>query len=307
MCVILALSIVDPITRFTSFVNEMKSMEYAVSDTREFLDLPELAEPDGRAETSGASIALDHVSFSYDGGNEVIHDVSLRMPQGSFCALVGPSGSGKSTLARLIARHWDVQGGSVSVGGVDVRKMPLDQLSELVSFVAQDNYLFDDTVRENIRMGRITATDSEVEAAAHDAGCDSFINELEHGYDTNVGGSGAHLSGGERQRISIARAVLKNPSLLVFDEATASVDSETEHLIQEAIERLIQNRTTIMIAHRLSTLSRANKIVVVDQGEIIECGPPEELLAARGKYYRLVEIQSMSDQLHRSKAAERFD
>ena len=287
MCVILALSIVDPITRFTSFVNEMKSMEYAVSDTREFLDLPELAEPDGRAETSGASIALDHVSFSYDGGNEVIHDVSLRMPQGSFCALVGPSGSGKSTLARLIARHWDVQGGSVSVGGVDVRKMPLDQLSELVSFVAQDNYLFDATIRENIRLGRPQATDEEGAAAARAACCEEFVKRLPQGIDTPAGEAGGALSGGERQRISIARAILKDAPIVLLDEATAFTDPENEDKIQRSIARLAAGKTLVVIAHRLSTITSADCIVVIDQGRIVDQGKHRELLGRCPLYARM--------------------
>lgn len=287
MCVILALSIVDPITRFTSFVNEMKSMEYAVSDTREFLDLPELAEPDGRAETSGASIALDHVSFSYDGGNEVIHDVSLRVPQGSFCALVGPSGSGKSTLARLIARHWDVQGGSVSVGGVDVRKMPLDQLSELVSFVAQDNYLFDATIRENIRLGRPQATDEEVAAAARAACCEEFVKRLPQGIDTPAGEAGGALSGGERQRISIARAILKDAPIVLLDEATAFTDPENEDKIQRSIARLAAGKTLVVIAHRLSTITSADCIVVIDQGRIVDQGKHRELLGRCPLYARM--------------------
>ena len=158
------------------------------------------------------------MSFSYESGEEVLHDVSLRVPRGSFCALVGPSGSGKSTLARLIARHWDVGAGAVRVGGVDVRDMPLDQLSQLVSFVAQDNYLFDCSLRENIRMGKPDATDDEVLAAARAACCDDFIGRLPHGYDTPAGEAGHALSGGERQRISIARAILKDAPIVVLDE-----------------------------------------------------------------------------------------
>ena len=257
MCVILALSIVDPITRFTSFVNE----------------------PDGRAETSGASIALDHVSFSYDGGNEVIHDVSLRMPQGSFCALVGPSGSGKSTLARLIARHWDVQGGSVSVGGVDVRKMPLDQLSELVSF--------DATIRENIRLGRPQATDEEVAAAARAACCEEFVKRLPQGIDTPAGEAGGALSGGERQRISIARAILKDAPIVLLDEATAFTDPENEDKIQRSIARLAAGKTLVVIAHRLSTITSADCIVVIDQGRIVDQGKHRELLGRCPLYARM--------------------
>ena len=190
----------------------------------------------------------------------------------------------------------------------DVRDLSLKQLRSSISVVMQDVFLFSDSISENVKLGKRDSIDPEtVRKAAADARANSFIERMDQKYDTVIGERGVGLSGGERQRVSIARAMLKNPSILVFDEATASVDSETEHLIQEAIERLISGRTTIMIAHRLSTLSKANKIVVVDNGEIIECGSPEELLAAKGKYYRLVEIQSMSDKLTRAKAESRFD
>lgn len=193
-------------------------------------------------------------------------------------ALVGPSGSGKSTIAKLIAGFWDVSSGSITMGSQELKKIPLTELYEQIAYVSQDNYLFDDTVRENIRMGRITATDSEVEAAAHDAGCDSFINELERGYDTNVGGSGAHLSGGERQRVAIARAMLKNAPIIILDEATAYIDPENEAVIQSAIAKLVKNKTVIVIAHRLSTITDADNIVVVNGGHIEAQGKHGELL-----------------------------
>ncbi len=287
MCAILALAVVDPITRFATFVNEMKAMEYAVADTREFLDLPELDEPARRARTSGSSIELDDVGFSYEAGNEVIHGVSLTVPQGSFTALVGPSGSGKSTLARLIARHWDVGGGSVRVGGVDVREMPLDQLSELVSFVAQDNYLFDATIRENIRLGRPAATDDKVTEAARAACCDEFVERLPYGYDTSAGEAGGALSGGERQRISIARAILKDAPVVLLDEATAFTDPENEDAIQRSIARLAAGKTLVVIAHRLSTITSADNIVVVDRGRVVDQGTHRELLARCPLYGRM--------------------
>ena len=200
---------------------------------------------------------------------------------------MGPSGSGKSTLARLIARHWDVGAGAVRVGGVDVRDMPLDQLSQLVSFVAQDNYLFDCSLRENIRMGKPDATDDEVLAAARAACCDDFIGRLPHGYDTPAGEAGHALSGGERQRISIARAILKDAPIVVLDEATAFADPENEALIQRALARLCEGKTVLMIAHRLSTVVDADLIAVVDGGVIVERGTHDELLAAGGLYARL--------------------
>ena len=193
-------------------------------------------------------------------------------------ALVGPSGSGKSTLAKLMAGFWDVKNGVITMGGHDLKQIPLEQLYDQVAFVSQDNYLFDDTVRENIRMGRIGATDAEVEAAAKAAGCESFIGELENGYDTRVGGAGAHLSGGERQRIALARAMLKNAPIVILDEATAYIDPENEAVIQKAVAELVKNKTVIVIAHRLSTITGADNIVVVKDGRIEAQGKHQELL-----------------------------
>lgn len=287
MCVILALAIVDPIMRFTAFVNDVKSMEYAVADAAEFLGLPELPETARSALVEGSAVELDGVCFSYDAGEEVIHDVSLSVPQGSFTALVGPSGSGKSTLARLIARHWDADAGSVKIGGADVRDMPLDQLSGLVSFVAQDNYLFDMSIRENIRLGRPGASDGEVAFAAAAACCDEFVQRLPRGYDTPVGEAGSALSGGERQRISIARAILKDAPVIVLDEATAFTDPESEDKIQRSIARLSEGKTLVVIAHRLSTVTGADQIAVVDDGRIAATGTHESLLASCPLYTRM--------------------
>lgn len=287
MCVILALAIVDPIMRFTAFVNDVKSMEYAVADVAEFLGLPELPEPARRASVEGSAIELDGVRFAYDASEEVIHGVSLSMPQGSFTALVGPSGSGKSTLARLIARHWDVDAGSVKIGGADVRDMPLDQLSELVSFVAQDNYLFDVSIGENIRLGRPGASDEEVASAATAACCDEFVQRLPRGFDTPVGEAGGALSGGERQRISIARAILKDAPVVVLDEATAFTDPENEDKIQRSIAHLSAGKTLVVIAHKLSTVTGANQIAVVDDGRIVATGTHESLLASCPLYAKM--------------------
>ena len=284
---VLALAVVAPLMKLSSFLNEAKAMEYAVADASEFLDLPELPEPAQRAAVRDEGVELANVSFSYESGEEVLHDVSLRVPRGSFCALVGPSGSGKSTLARLIARHWDVGAGAVRVGGVDVRDMPLDQLSQLVSFVAQDNYLFDCSLRDNIRMGKPDATDDEVLAAARAACCDDFIGRLPHGYDTPAGEAGHALSGGERQRISIARAILKDAPIVVLDEATAFADPENEALIQRALGVLCAGKTVLMIAHRLSTVAGADAIYVLDGGRLAEQGTHAELVEAGGLYARM--------------------
>ncbi|MGR1083211.1 ABC transporter ATP-binding protein [Olegusella massiliensis] len=288
MCVVLALAIVDPIARFTSFVNELKSMEYAVADAAEFLDLPELPEADRRATgVKDPSVELKDVRFSYGEGEEVLHGVSLSMPSGSFTALVGPSGSGKSTLARLLVRHWDVDGGSIAIGGVDVRDMPLAQLSGLVSFVAQDNYLFDASIRENIRLGNPAASDEEVEEAARAACCDDFVSRLPQGLDTPAGAAGLELSGGERQRVSIARAILKDAPIVVLDEATAFTDPESEDKIQRSIVLLSAGKTLVVIAHRLSTIVGADRIAVIDGGRVIAAGRHDELLSACPLYSRM--------------------
>ena len=210
---------------------------------------------------------------------EALNGVSFTINEGEFVFLVGPSGSGKSTIAKLIAGFWDVTDGSVSIGGVDLRKIPLDQLNQKIAYVSQDNYLFDRSVRENIRMGRRNATDQEVEAVAKAAGCDTFIRALDHGYDTICGGGGGHLSGGEKQRISIARAMLKDAPIVILDEATASIDPENEALIQQALSKLTKGKTLIVIAHRLGTIAEADKIVVVKNGEILAEGRQEELLS----------------------------
>ena len=221
--------------------------------------------------------------------------------------IVGTTGSGKATLINLIMRYYDDYEGEIFIDGKNIRDIDMSYYRSQIGFVQQEPLMFKDTVFNNIAYGSPDAHVEQVLRAADIANAHGFISRLPDGYDTMVGERGIGLSGGERQRLSIARAVMKNPSILIFDEATAAVDSETEHLIQEAIERLIRGRTTLMIAHRLSTLRNANKIVVVDKGEIIECGSPEELLAKKGKYYKLVQIQSMGEQLQKQKAEENFE
>lgn len=211
MCLILSLSIIAPLMRLEVFVNEMKVMEYGIKETLEFINMPELPNADKPVKLAHSDIELEHVSFSYTGKeNEmVLHDINLKMPQGSFTALVGPSGGGKSTVARLIARFWDVTDGCIKIGGVNIKDIPLKQLSDTVSFVTQDNFLFNCSLKENIRLGDPSATDEQVFAAAKAACCDEFISRLEKGYDTPAGDAGKRLSGGEKQRIAIARAILK--------------------------------------------------------------------------------------------------
>ncbi|MEY8333595.1 ABC transporter ATP-binding protein [Lachnospiraceae bacterium 47-T17] len=280
MCLILSLSIIAPLMRLEVFVNEMKVMEYGIKETLEFINMPELPEIGKKVELTHSDIELEHVSFSYTGkeNETVLHDVSLKMPQGSFIALVGPSGGGKSTVARLIARFWDVSGGSIKIGSVNIKDIPLKQLSDTVSFVTQDNFLFNCSLKENIRLGDPSATDEQVYEAAKAACCDEFIGKLEFGYDTPAGDAGKRLSGGEKQRIAIARAILKKAPIVILDEATAFTDPENEDKIQQSIMALTKGKTLLVIAHRLSTIQNADQIVLLQKGRIEAIGSQEELL-----------------------------
>ena len=227
-------------------------------------------------------------------GNEVLHGISMTLPQGSYTAFVGPSGSGKSTIARLIASLWDVDSGSIEIGGVNIKNLSLEEYNRRVAYVSQDNFLFDLSVRENIRLGRLEATDSEVEEIARKSGCYDFIMSLENGFDTIVGGSGAHLSGGERQRIAIARAMMKDAPIVILDEATAYTDPENEAIIQQSVAQLVKGKTLIVIAHRLSTVKDADQIYVIKDGKIDSHGTHEELLAKNGLYKSMWEAHVQS-------------
>ena len=283
--IILSVGLITPLITLMSYSDDIRTMGTIFGEVRAILEAPEMERPsEGKGLTPrDNSLALRNVRFSYK-DKEVLHGVSMDIPEGSFVALVGPSGSGKSTVARLIASLWDVDSGSVSLGGVDIRKIPEEEYADRVAFVSQENYLFNTTVRENIRLGRAGATDEEVEKAAKASGCHDFIMGLEHGYDTVVGSSGGHLSGGERQRISIARAMLKAAPIVILDEATAYTDPENEAVIQRSVSRLSRGKTLIVIAHRLSTVTDADRIYVVKDGRIDDFGTHEELLARRGLY-----------------------
>ena len=280
LCLMMALGIVAPLMSATAFINSMKSMQFAVKDTRELLNLPQLSQVKQNAPLDDCNIQLKDVSFSYGGsdGKEVLRHLNLTIPQGKFTALVGPSGGGKSTIARLAARFWDVTGGSITLGGRDIRELPLKQLSREISFVTQDNFLFDCSLKENIRLGRPGASDEEVFAAARAAQCEEFIGRLEHGWDTAAGDAGKQLSGGERQRIAIARAILKDAPIVILDEATAFTDPENEDKIQRSIMALSKGKTLLVIAHRLSTIQNADQIVVLEKGQIVDRGTQRELL-----------------------------
>ena len=226
----------------------------------------------------------------------MLHDVSFTAKEGQVTALVGPSGSGKSTCARLAARLWDITAGRITVGGVDISTVDPEVLLTDYSMVFQDVVLFDDTVMENIRLGKRGATDEEVRAAAKAANCDEFVERLPQGYDTPIGENGAKLSGGERQRISIARALLKDAPIVLLDEATASLDVENETKVQGALSRLLQGKTVLVIAHRMRTVAGADHIVVLDDGHVAQQGAPAELMEQGGLYRRMVELQSESAQ-----------
>jgi ATP-binding cassette subfamily B protein len=250
------------------------------------LDEPELTQPAKPKMVSGYDVEFMNVTFSYDKSKETaaLSGVNFTAKQDEVTAIVGPSGGGKSTIAHLIPRFFDVKGGKITLGGVDVRDMRTDYLMEQVSFVFQDVFLFKQSVMDNIRLGSPNATDAQVVAAAKAAQCHGFIEKLPNGYDTVIGTRGVHLSGGERQRIAIARAIVKDAPVVVLDEATAFADPENEHLIQIAFETLMKDKTVIMIAHRLSTISSADKIVVVDGGKIVQQGRHDALIAESGRY-----------------------
>ena len=279
LAVMLSMSMVGSLAKLEVFSENMRQVKATVESLEAFLKMPALPEPAQPAAVTGTGVELYNVHFAYSAdGPEVLHGVDLSLPQGSFTALVGPSGGGKSTVAKLIARFWDVTDGSITIGGVDVRDMPLSQLSGLVSFVTQDNYLFRCSLLENIRLGNPAATDEEVKAAARAAQCEEFIAKLPQGYDTPAGEAGKRLSGGEKQRIAIARMLLKNAPIVILDEATAFTDLENEDKLQQSIAALTKGKTLLVIAHRLSTIKNADNIVVLKEGGILAQGTQKQLL-----------------------------
>lgn len=287
VCISIPLGFVGGVLKFAQAASQISRMDACLNVIWDFLGLPELTRPQERVELFGDSFSFENVSFSYHEGEEVLHDVSFQTKPGSITAIVGPSGSGKSTVAKLMAGFWDASGGAIRYGGHDVRDIPFGQLMEHIAYVAQDTFLFDRTIADNIRMGRQDATDAEVEEAARAAGAYEFIERLPQGFDTPAGEAGARLSGGERQRITIARAMLKDADVVILDEATAYADPENEALVERAISELVAGKTLVTIAHRLSTITGADQIIVMDAGRIIAQGRHGDLLASCPLYARM--------------------
>ena len=283
VCILLSMAIVGSLQNFTEFWESFAVISEVQPRIQALLDMEELTEPAQPKHTDKADMQMKDVHFGY-GDSEIIHGISFTAKAGSVTAFVGPSGSGKSTLAKLIARFWDVDAGAVLVGGIDIREMSLTDLTEKISYVSQDNFLFNMSLRDNIRIGKPEATDKEVEWAAAQAGCDEFISRFPQGYDTNAGDAGARLSGGERQRLAIARAILKNAPIVILDEATAFTDPENEDKLQRSIDKLTKGKTLIVIAHRLSTIMYADQILVLENGQITAQGTHEQLLTHSETY-----------------------
>lgn len=294
--IILAVSAIQPFLIAFTYHDDIAKAGAIFGEVGSIMTLEELDRPvvDVKKPADN-SIVLKDVHFSYHKGvegeekKEILHGISMSLPQGSYTAFVGPSGSGKSTIARLIASLWDVDSGSIEIGGVNIKNLSLEEYNRRVAYVSQDNFLFDMSVRENIRLGRQDATDKEVEDIAKKAGCYDFIKSLENGFDTIVGGSGAHLSGGERQRIAIARAMMKDAPIVILDEATAYTDPENEAIIQKSVAQLVKGKTLIVIAHRLSTVKDADKLYVIKNGVIDSEGTHEQLLSKKGLYKNMWE------------------
>jgi len=287
MLVVLSFGMLTPLIGIMSYSDDIGKISVIVGEINSILQKPELVRPKDKVKLTNYTVKGENVRFGYDEGKEILHGVNFEFRQGTVNALVGPSGSGKSTIAKLIASMWDVGSGKITIGGKDIREIPLEQLNKNIAYVAQDNFLFNESVRENIRKGNLAATDEEVENIAKASGCHEFIMKLENGYDTIVGSSGGHLSGGERQRIAIARAMLKNAPIVILDEATAYTDPENEAVIQSAVSKLVQGKTLIVVAHRLSTIVDSDQIFLVNGGKIEASGTHEELLKSSALYNEL--------------------
>ncbi|MEM8926238.1 MAG: ABC transporter ATP-binding protein [Actinomycetota bacterium] len=290
--IVITIRFSEPLALFANLATMFDFMEAAIDRIGELLAVPPLPTADGNTDIVGSRVAFDDVTFVYDQTEEeVLRGVSFDVPERSLTALVGTSGSGKTTITRLLTRFADPQQGSVTIGGVDIRTLTQDELMRQFSVVFQDVYLFDDTIRENIRLAKPNASDAEIEAAAAAANAHDFITALPNGYDTGVGEIGGALSGGERQRISIARAILKDAPIVILDEPTSALDTESEVAVQRAIDTLVQDKTLLVIAHRLSTVVAADNIIVLEAGQIVEEGDHATLLEGNGRYSEMWNAQ----------------
>ncbi|HEN6034886.1 TPA: ABC transporter ATP-binding protein [Streptococcus agalactiae] len=277
--IILSFGTIQNIMRVMSYSDDLGRISTITGEIESILNSRELSHKELSLEVKTNSIKLENVDFSYEADKKVLNNISLEIEDGSINALVGLSGSGKSTIAKLIAGFWDVDSGEIKIGGVNIKNIPLEKLTSLISYVSQDNFLFDMSIKDNIRVGKKDASDEEIIEICKKSGCHNFIIGLTNGYDTIVGEGGGHLSGGERQRISIARAMIKNAPIVILDEATSYMDPENERVMQEAISKLVKGKTLIIIAHRLKTITDVDKIFVVSNGEIENCGKHKELLS----------------------------
>ena len=303
MIIVLAVGVITPIMTCMSYSDDLAQLNTIIGEVTNILSQEELVRPEIMQKIpTNNTVKLQSVAFGYH-EKEVLHGVNMEFEEGTVNALVGPSGSGKSTIAKLVAALWDVSSGSITLGGVDIRELPLDIYNEKIAYVSQDNYLFDASVMENIRMGKAGATDEEVIAAAKNSGCHEFIMQLVNKYNTIAGGAGGHLSGGERQRIAIARAMLKDAPIIILDEATAYTDPENEAIIQAAVAKLVKGKTLIVIAHRLSTIADSDKIFVIKDGMVDSEGTHEELLSKNGLYKEMWQAHmSVKDSMTGGKA-----
>ena len=289
MCVLLSYASYKPLLKAMAYTDAMANVRVVFGEIQSVLDLPEMVRADTAGAPQGFDVRFENVVFGYGGatGTTVFDGLNFTAKEGELTAIVGSSGSGKSTVAKLLAGFWNVNGGRITIGGADIGSMSLERNMRLVTYVSQENFLFNKSIRDNLKMAKENATDKEIEAACRKASCDDFIKSLPEGYDTDAGNAGGKFSGGERQRITIARALLKDSPIVVLDEATAYSDPENEAVIQQSIDNLVKNKTVIMIAHRLSTVVNADKIIVLEKGRIAAEGTHAELLRSSPLYKKM--------------------
>ncbi|EPF31827.1 hypothetical protein HMPREF9194_02182 [Treponema maltophilum ATCC 51939] len=289
MCVLLSYASYKPLLKAMAYTDTMANVRVVFGEIQSVLDLPEMVRADTAGAPQGFDVRFENVVFGYGGttGTTVFDGLNFIAKEGELTAIVGSSGSGKSTVAKLLAGFWNVNGGRITIGGADIGSMSLERNMRLVTYVSQENFLFNKSIRDNLKMAKENATDEEIEAACKKASCDDFIKSLPEGYDTDAGNAGGKFSGGERQRITIARALLKDSPIVVLDEATAYSDPENEAVIQQSIDNLVKNKTVIMIAHRLSTVVNADKIIVLEKGRIAAEGTHAELLRSSPLYKKM--------------------